>query len=219
MLSVPRFDRSDHPQDRNRLTTRATVRLRRETPIRAPRSSHSLRFKFSLNLKRQVPHRAGRYAGWVANSDGDANPPAVEAMTHTPEDPSDKPVALPAPPEGQPRIPHQQANAGGYPQPAAGPRNGLGTVSLAIGVVALLFSWLPVAGLLLGIGALATGVKARGRVKRHAATNNGVTIAGIVLGTVATIIGGAIVLFFLIVMINYQECIGHAQGRYEYSRC
>jgi hypothetical protein len=186
-------------------------------------------------LKRQVPHRAGRYAGWVANSDGDANPPAVEAMTHTPEDPSDKPVALPAPPEGQPRIPPQQANAGGYPpaflpyphgpypggypQPAAGPRNGLGTVSLAIGVVALLFSWLPVAGLLLGIGALATGVKARGRVKRHAATNNGVTIAGIVLGTVATIIGGTIVLFFLIVMINYQECIGHAQGRYEYSRC
>lgn len=86
-------------------------------------------------------------------------------------------------------------------------------------MVALLFSWFPFGGLALGIGALATGMAARGRVKRGEATNNGAAIASIVLGTVASIIGDAITLVLLILIFNYQDCIGHAQGRAEYARC
>ncbi len=157
------------------------------------------------------------------------------------QEPSDKPAAPPAVPEGQLWTPAQQPNPGahpaafqphptrphhgGYPPPYAsalpplGPTNGLGTVSLVIGILALLCSWVPFAGLAFGIVALTTAFAARRRVKRGQATNNRVAIAGMVLSALATVIGGAIALFFLVIIIDYQNCIGHAQGRYEYSRC
>lgn len=155
------------------------------------------------------------------------------------QEPSDQTAAPPAAPEGQLWIPTQQPNPGadpafqphppgshrgGYPPPYASalpppPRNGLGTASLVVGILALLCSWVPFAGLAFGIVALATALAARRRVKRGQATNNGVATAGIVLSTLATIIGGAIAVFFLVMIIDYQNCIGHAQGRYEYSRC
>jgi hypothetical protein len=163
-------------------------------------------------------------------------------MTQPPEEPSAKPAAPPAPPQGQPWTRAQQPNAGGhppafqpyppgsypgsypppyagFPTPAPGSRDGLGTVSLVIGIVALVFSWVPFVGFMLGIIALATAVKARGRVKRGEATNNGVAIASIVLSTVATIIGGAISLVLLVMIWNYTDCIDHARDRYAYSQC
>jgi len=127
----------------------------------------------------------------------------------------------------RPPWPHPQMPGPGYPQPPlyafggppAAPRNEFGTTSLVLGVIALLASWVPFGGLILGICALATGVAARARAKRGEATNAGTATAGMVLGIVATIIGAVITLWMLYTIISYQECIGHAVGRYEYSQC
>jgi ABC-type Fe3+ transport system permease subunit len=104
-----------------------------------------------------------------------------------------------------------------YPPPT--PRNGLGIASLVLGIFALVFSWLPFGGAVLGICAVVTGFLARGRVKRGEANNNAIAIASIVLGKVAIIIGGLIVLSMLYLIIGHEECLEHARNRYEYGQC
>ncbi|KZS78662.1 hypothetical protein A4G29_12005 [Mycobacterium kansasii] len=86
----------------------------------------------------------------------------------------------------------------------------MGLGSLVLGVAGQLLSWLPVAGLVLGVSAVATGVAAR--------RCGDVTIAGIVPGIVATVIGAAISIWMLSMVISHQMCIGHAVHS-EYSRC
>ncbi len=95
----------------------------------------------------------------------------------------------------------------------------MGTGSLGLGIVAALLSWVPVVGLILGICAVATGVRARTRVKRGEADNDVRSLAGVVLGIVAIVIGAAISIWMLYVMVSYQVCIGNATDRYQYSRC
>ncbi|OBK54026.1 DUF4190 domain-containing protein [Mycobacterium sp. 1081908.1] len=92
-------------------------------------------------------------------------------------------------------------------------------MSLVLGIVGLLISWVPIVGLVLGISAAATGIPARRRAKRGEADSDRGALAGIVLGSVAIVIGAAILIWMLYAMISYQWCIGHAVGRYEYSRC
>jgi hypothetical protein len=164
-------------------------------------------------------------------------------MTESPDELSRKSETAAGAPEASPWTPPQQLIADGYrslfpyppapypggyppPQPYFGfapppplPRNDLGIGSLVLGIIALLLSWLPFGGLILGICAVATGVAARKRVKRGEADNNRVTVAGIVLGTVAIIIGGVISMLMLYLLISYEECIAHAHSRYEYGQC
>jgi Domain of unknown function (DUF4190) len=125
----------------------------------------------------------------------------------------------------QPPLPPQQPIADGYPPPQPYPgsppprRNGLGTASVVLGIVAVLLSWVPVVGLVLGVWAVATGVPARKRVKRREADNDLSALAGVVLGILAIVIDAALLIWMFYAMISYQTCIGHATGRYEYSRC
>jgi hypothetical protein len=81
----------------------------------------------------------------------------------------------------------------GHPPPFAGPRNGLGIASLVLAIVALLCVWSVFGGIILGIVALVLGFVGWGRVKRGAANNGGVAIAGIVLGALAVIVGLAFI--------------------------
>jgi hypothetical protein len=82
--------------------------------------------------------------------------------------------------------------AAGYGESVISPRNGLGVVSLVLGVVGVVISavtiW-PTIGVFLGIAALAVGLAARARVKRGKANNRGIAIAGIVLGVAAIVLG------------------------------
>jgi len=74
------------------------------------------------------------------------------------------------------------------------PRNGLGAAALVLGILALLTSVLLV-GLLFGCLALALGLPAWDAVIREEATNRKTTIAALVLGVVAIIIGLAALAF------------------------
>lgn len=83
----------------------------------------------------------------------------------------------------------------------------------------MLVFWVSVIGFAFGIAALATGVAAARRTKRSGLAKTGHSIAGITLGVAATIIGGAVSIWAFYVIFSYQDCIGHAGNRSEYSRC
>ena len=89
-----------------------------------------------------------------------------------------------------------------YPLPPAEQRNGLGIASLVLAIIGLLSVWVPVVNIVsmgLGLVAVVVGFFARGRVKRGAANNGGVAVAGIVLGALAIIVGLAFIALYMTV--------------------
>ncbi len=121
-------------------------------------------------------------------------------------------------PLGEPDRPPQPYYPGPTP-PASGYRNGLGTASLVLALVALATTVTLFGGAVLGIAAVVMGIIARRRVKRGEATNGAVATAGIVLGIVAAVVElGIIWLAFGTDLFNedYQHCLGEANGHAEY---
>lgn len=89
------------------------------------------------------------------------------------------------------------------PTPATAPRNGYGTTALVVGIISLVFCWVPVFGIILAGIAVLFGILGLGRVKRGDATNHGHSVAGVVLGSVAALIG-------IIVTATVFAAAGHA---------
>ncbi len=114
--------------------------------------------------------------------------------------------------------PWQQPYPGFIPPPPTR-TNGLGIAALVSGIGGLVLCLVPFVGVSFGVFALGAGLVARNRVKRGEAGNNGITVAGVVLGIVAIIIGGAFSFFIAYVFFQYQSCIDHAVGRGEYAKC
>lgn len=107
----------------------------------------------------------------------------------------------------------------GFMPPPTGRRNGLGSASLVLALVALVATVTIFGGAILGIAAAVMGFVARGRVKRGEATDGGVAIAGIVLGIIATIVSAFVIwLAFGTDMFNedYQHCLGYHNGMSQY---
>jgi hypothetical protein len=103
----------------------------------------------------------------------------------------------------------------GYAPPPTGPKNGLGIAALVVAIVALVFCWTVVGGIILGVCAVILGFVARGRVKRGQATNGGVAIAGIVLGFLAIIVSLVFVAIWFGVFeevggTDYVDCVSRA---------
>jgi hypothetical protein len=136
-------------------------------------------------------------------------------------------------PDGPPQTPHggwSGPNAPGayvpplqpYPgvmPPPTSRRNGLGTGSLVLALVALVATVTIFGGAILGIAAAAMGLVARRRVKRGEANDGGVAMAGIVLGIVAAVVGLFIIwVAFGTELFNetYQHCLGEQNGHAEY---
>ncbi|OII64844.1 hypothetical protein BJP40_19340 [Streptomyces sp. CC53] len=95
-----------------------------------------------------------------------------------------------------------------FPPPYAAPRNGFGTAALVLGIVGLVFGAIPVAfvlGGVLGVLALVFGLLGRARARRGEATNQGMALAGVVLGALAIV---AVIVWAVFVGF----VIAHAQG-------
>ncbi|GAA0231911.1 DUF4190 domain-containing protein [Cryptosporangium japonicum] len=88
------------------------------------------------------------------------------------------------------------ANVSGHPEmgydsaPARSTGNGLAIGSLVVGILALVASWVPIAGWILGAVAVVLGVLSR----RQAKAGNGLALAGLILGAVAFVISTALFL-------------------------
>jgi Domain of unknown function (DUF4190) len=103
----------------------------------------------------------------------------------------------------------------GYAPPPTTPNNGLGITALVLAIVALVFCWTVVGGIVLGVCAVIVGFLARGRVTRGEATNGGVAIAGIVLGILAVIVSVAFIAIWFGVFdsvggTDYMDCVSSA---------
>jgi hypothetical protein len=97
---------------------------------------------------------------------------------------------------GQPAPPYAGTPYG--PTAHGGPRNGLGVAALVVAIVSVLVAWVPFVGLLGVIGgivAIILGAVALGRVGRGEASNRSQSIAGIVLGALAVLLGIASAIF------------------------
>lgn len=70
----------------------------------------------------------------------------------------------------------------------AAPRNGFGVTALVLGIVGVVFSWVPVLGGILAILALVFGALGYSRARKGEATNSGMAIAGLILGAIAFVI-------------------------------
>lgn len=137
-------------------------------------------------------------------------------------------------PDGPPQSPHAgwsgpnapgaygappQPYYAGFIPPPTGRRNGLGSGSLVLGLVALVATVTIFGGAVLGIAAAVMGFVARRRVKRGEATDGGLAMAGIVLGIVAAVVGLFIIWLAFgtdLFNENYQHCLGEQNGHAEY---
>ncbi|OBA70098.1 hypothetical protein A5641_14205 [Mycobacterium sp. 1554424.7] len=102
----------------------------------------------------------------------------------------------------------------------------LSIASLALGIVALAVFWsvmfaavahvdgaenvvllvAMVAGVILGLGAVVTGILARRRVRRGIAARGGIALAGIVLGVLAVIVPAALLAYLVYAVYSgYEE--------------
>ena len=133
---------------------------------------------------------------------------------------SDQPVGrenAPGPPPAGPLYPYPP----GYPPPHYGPpppvapKNGYGIAALVLAVVGLLSVATVFAPIALGVVAVVLGIVGRRRTRRGIADNGGVAIAGIVLGTLAIVVGLAFVAIWTTVWKDvrggdYIDCIQKA---------
>ena len=84
----------------------------------------------------------------------------------------------------------------------SGPRNNLGITAVVLGTVALAFSWVLFGGVVLGAGAVGIGIAGRRRVRRGQADNDGATVAGILMGILAIVIGAVLYAFHLFTLVS-----------------
>lgn len=123
------------------------------------------------------------------------------------------PAPAPAPPlYGAPQYGAPYGSPYGPPTTA---RNGLGVAALVLGIIAVLLSWVPFLGLLLGTLAIVFAVLGRRRVSRHQADNGGVAVAGLVTGIVALVfcaIATTVFIMFAEEITDFSRCLNDAAG-------
>ena len=101
--------------------------------------------------------------------------------------------------------------------PSGEPRNGLGTASLVIAIIALVASVSICGGVVLGTIAASMGLAARQRVKRGQADNRRVATTGIVLGVAAIVIGLSMIVFWNSTGLfneDYQRCLDQLKNQH-----
>ncbi|MFF3321079.1 DUF4190 domain-containing protein [Streptomyces sp. NPDC002889] len=84
----------------------------------------------------------------------------------------------------------------GYGQPGwqQSPANGMGITAMVLGILAVcLFCVYGVLSVILGVLALIFGILGRKRVGRGEATNGGMALAGIILGSIGIVIGAVVI--------------------------
>ncbi|MEU5283237.1 DUF4190 domain-containing protein [Streptomyces sp. NPDC020755] len=134
-------------------------------------------------------------AGGFGPAPSDVPPPPIgpNGPGHAAPPPAAAHYGYPAPPPqpygGYPGYGAYGAGPVGW---APAPNNGLGTAAMVIGIVSVVGFCLYGVNIILGILALIFGIIGLGRAKRGEATNRGMALAGVILGSVGIVVGAAI---------------------------
>lgn len=108
--------------------------------------------------------------------------------------------------------------AGAYPPPLEQRRGvGMAITALVLGVLALLFCWTVVGGILFGLVAIIVGFIASRRAKRGIARRRGMAVAGIVLGLIGLLLWTGLVAVGVSTFssdsgTSFQSCVKGANG-------
>lgn len=180
------------------------------------------------------PYGDGPYGdGTAAGPYGDGYPPPgqPEASTGYPQPGqqsygySTPAYQAPAGPTGahpnvgypQPAFPTYPPPQGAYAPPVAAPmgygtypapRNGLGTAAMVLGIIGVVFCWIPFTGWALNILAIIFGAIGRKRAVDGLATNRSSAVAGLVLGVFGLGIWIVIIIAFVSAVGTYGTSIG-----------
>lgn len=105
----------------------------------------------------------------------------------------------------------------GYGAPPAAPRNGFGIAALVLGLLALVLSWTVIGGIVFGVLALIFGLLGRARAKRGESTNGGLSLAGVVLGVIGTLIAVGLIAWGVYLLNapagqSYRQCVQRSGG-------
>ncbi|MGV0742769.1 DUF4190 domain-containing protein [Mycolicibacterium sp. XJ870] len=134
-------------------------------------------------------------------------PPPYPYGTYPGGYPPPSPYAgYPPPQSGYP--PQQSGYAPQQFRAARGPSNGLGIAALVTAIIGLLLVWSVIGGLVLGAAAVILGFIAHGRCKRGEATNAGVAISGIVLGSLAVLLSVVFIAIWVSLGVRWFNDIG-----------
>ena len=135
--------------------------------------------------------------------------------------PGDGPAGWPPPPAaGGSQPPAQYGSSDQYGGQRAS--NGAGTAALAVGIIALLVSWIPFLGLILALVALVLGVVGLRKASRGQATNKNQAVAGVVTGGIALLIGVVVTaasIAFFDEFQNLTECLADAETTADEEEC
>ncbi|MBT2509698.1 DUF4190 domain-containing protein [Streptomyces sp. ISL-98] len=142
---------------------------------------------------------------------GAVPPPPVSPAGPAPTSPGH--YGYPAYATPQPSAPYGAGGYPGYPgyagQPGwagqQGPANGFGITAMVLGIIAVTFFCAYGLGIILGILALIFGILGRKRVQRGEATNNGMAVAGIILGIVGFVLSAAFIGFIVWAIVEGQN--------------
>ncbi|MEV8567311.1 DUF4190 domain-containing protein [Streptomyces sp. NPDC051322] len=102
--------------------------------------------------------------------------------------------------------------------------NGLAVAALVLGILAVVFFWTVIGGILLGVIGLVLGIFGIRRASAGKAPRRGMAITGTVL-SVLGILGGAGILIAGISILNsdsfksYSDCVHHADSQSEKDQC
>lgn len=125
----------------------------------------------------------------------------------------------------QPHQPYPQT-PGDYDQPHTGtkPGNGMAITALVLGIVALLFFWTVLGGIVLGLLALIFGIIGARKARGGRAPYGKMGVIGAVLGALGLIASGIIVAVGASILNsdefkNFDDCIQHADTQSERDAC
>ncbi|MFJ8645021.1 DUF4190 domain-containing protein [Streptomyces sp. NPDC093546] len=150
---------------------------------------------------------------------GDVPPPPI--APGGPAQPAPGPYGYPAPASapthaggygyGYPTQPYPAPATPAYPAYgrhtgwAPGPSNGLGIAAMVLGIIAVVGFCFYGLGIIPGILALIFGIVGRKRVQRGEATNSEMATAGIILGTIGTVISAAFLAFIVWAIVQSEN--------------
>jgi hypothetical protein len=116
-------------------------------------------------------------------------------MTYAPPPPP--PPGYPAPPPGSPApAPPPYAQPYPYGGAVAQPQgNGLAVAALVLGIISIVFSWVPFFDWLLAILAIIFGAVGISAANKRGGVGKGMAVAGLILGLITVVIGIIFVIY------------------------
>ncbi|MGW7271870.1 DUF4190 domain-containing protein [Streptomyces sp. NPDC054864] len=124
----------------------------------------------------------------------------------------------------QPSASHDYPQSHQHPHPPTRSSNGMAVTALVLGIVALVFFWTVIGGVVLGLLALVFGIIGARRARGGRAPYGKMSVIGAVLGALGLIASGVILAIGASILNsdefkNFDDCVDHADSQSERDAC